>query len=218
MKVMEHYTMAKKEMDFFGIEQTSLQNLLAILIGPTAKPAVTGELAALGVKRLLSLSDNELLAFEGVNASVVERLHAALGLGLMMNKYKLADKPYIISSPKKVVEYFKDMLMLEQECFDVLFLNKKNMVIGRKNIFKGTLTEALVHPREVYKEAFKRSAVSIIVAHNHPSTNISVSAADIDVTKKFYETGLIVGIELLDHVVIGEHGKYISLKEKGYIR
>nr|WP_017726789.1 DNA repair protein RadC [Halalkalibacterium ligniniphilum] len=100
--------------------------------------------------------------------------------------------------------------------FTCLYLNTKNQVLHRQTIFVGSLNASIVHPREVFKEAFRRSAASLICLHNHPSGDPSPSREDIEVTKRLCEAGKIIGIELLDHVIIGDR-KYISLKEKGYL-
>ena len=97
-----------------------------------------------------------------------------------------------------------------------LFLNVKNQILHKQTIFIGSLNASIVHPSEIFREAVKRSAASIICAHNHPSGNPSPIPEDIDVTKRIQEAGLIMGIELLDHVIIGDH-QFISLKEKGYM-
>lgn len=97
----------------------------------------------------------------------------------------------------------------------VLFLNIKNQIIHKQTIFIGSLNASIVHPREIFREAVKRSAASIICAHNHPSGVPTPSSEDIEVTKRIVEAGYIIGIELIDHVIIGDH-QYISLKEKGY--
>ena len=89
-------------------------------------------------------------------------------------------------------------------------------ILSKKEIFKGSLNSSLVHPREVFKEALKNSAASIIVCHNHPSGDPTPSKEDINVTKRIKECGNIMGIELLDHIIIGDN-KYISLKERGYL-
>ncbi|WP_411747969.1 RadC family protein, partial [Psychrobacillus psychrotolerans] len=97
-----------------------------------------------------------------------------------------------------------------------LFLNVKNQILHKQTIFIGSLNASIVHPREIFREAVKRSAASIICAHNHPSGNPTPSTEDIDVTKRLFEAGQLMGIELLDHVIIGDH-QFISLKEKGYM-
>lgn len=86
----------------------------------------------------------------------------------------------------------------------------------KKTVFIGSLNASIVHPREVYKEAIKRSAASIICIHNHPSGDPTPSREDIEVTRRLAECGRLVGIELLDHLIIGDK-TYVSLKEKGYV-
>lgn len=86
----------------------------------------------------------------------------------------------------------------------------------KQTIFIGSLNSSIVHPREIFREAVKRSATSIICAHNHPSGNAAPSPEDIEVTKRLQEAGYIIGIELVDHVIIGDH-QFTSLKEKGYM-
>lgn len=212
---MNHYALAKEEMAFYGCENTSLQNLLAVLIGPEASPQVTGQLAALGIKRVLSMSDEELLSFEGIGKTVVERLRASFGLAELMNKYKIGDEPYVIHSPEDAANYLRDLSILDQEHFEVIFLNTQNIVISRKNVFKGTLNSSIVHPREIFREAVRVSAASIIVSHNHPSGDVQPSREDIEVTKRLVDVGKLVGIEVLDHIIIGHEGKYKSFKEMG---
>ncbi len=97
-----------------------------------------------------------------------------------------------------------------------MYLNTKNQVLHKKTVFIGSLNASIVHPREVYKEALRRSAASIICIHNHPSGDPSPSREDIEVTKRLNECGKILGIDLLDHLIIGEN-KFVSLKEKGYL-
>ncbi|MFT9496765.1 MULTISPECIES: RadC family protein [Bacillota] len=212
----KHFAIAKEELLFYGSENTSFQNLLAVLIGPKANPVVTGKLAALGIKGVSSLSKEELLSYEGVGEITADRIIACLGLAGMMNKFKLENK-YVIRCPEDAAKYLlNDLAYLDQEHFEVLFLNTKNEIIGRKNIFKGSLNASIVHPREIFREAVKLSAASIIAGHNHPSGNPTPSREDIDVTKRLVDAGKVVGIEVLDHVIIGHNGKYVSLKEKGY--
>lgn len=124
---------------------------------------------------------------------------------------------YAIRSPEDGANYvMEEMRTLLQEHFVCLYLNTKNQVLHKQTIFIGSLNSSIVHPREVFKEAFRRSAASIICVHNHPSGDPTPSREDIDVTKRLQECGLIIGIELLDHLIIGDR-KYISLKEKGYM-
>ncbi len=97
-----------------------------------------------------------------------------------------------------------------------MYLNTKNQVVYKQTVFIGSLNASIVHPREVYKEAFRYSAASIVCLHNHPSGDASPSREDIEVTKRLVECGRVLGIEVLDHVIIGDQ-QFISLKEKGYV-
>ncbi|OUM90437.1 JAB domain-containing protein [Parageobacillus thermoglucosidasius] len=208
---MNHYSLAKEEMAFYGHEYTSLQNLLAILIGPTANSSVTGQLAAMGIK-LSSLSVKELMAYEGIDESAAERIIAAFGIAFAaMQGRECKD---IIREPKDASKFFSYLALMEQEYFDTVFLNTKNVVLGKKNIFKGSLDSCVVHPREIFKEAFRMSAASIICAHNHPSGDPHPSKEDIIVGKRLHEVGRLMGVELLDFIVIGHNGRYFSFKEK----
>ena len=128
-----------------------------------------------------------------------------------------ADDRYVIRSPEDAAAYLMtEMTALTQEHFVVLYLNVKNEVLHKKTVFIGSLNSSIVHPREVYKEAVKYSAASIICLHNHPSGRPDPSPEDIEVTKRLAEAGSVMGVELFDHVIIGDH-RFISLKEKGYM-
>lgn len=100
--------------------------------------------------------------------------------------------------------------------FTCLYLNTKNQVLHKHTVFIGSLNSSIVHPREIFKEAFKRSAASFICVHNHPSGDPTPSREDIEVTQRLLECGKLIGIQLLDHLVIGDQ-KFVSLKEKGYL-
>ena len=104
----------------------------------------------------------------------------------------------------------------QQEKLYCLYLNTKNEVVHEKAVFIGSLNASIVHPREVFKEALKWSAASIIVSHNHPSGDPTPSQEDVQVTRRLTQAGEILGIECLDHLIIGD-GRYVSMKEKGYI-
>src|SRR5690606_5048978 len=143
------------------------------------------------------------------------QLLAAVELGRRLSQ-KEVDSRFAIRSPKDVASLLMtDMCSLQQEHFVCLYLNVKNQVIHKQTVFVGSLNASIVHPREIFREAVKRSAASIICSHNHPSGIPTPSPEDIDVTTRLYEAGKIVGVDLLDHVIIGDH-QFISMKEKGY--
>lgn len=121
-----------------------------------------------------------------------------------------------IRSPEDVFALSLDLVGLANEHFVVFFLNTKNRVVSRKTLSIGSLNASVVHPREVFKAAIEKSAASIICVHNHPSGDPTPSPEDISLTRRLFETGEIVGIELLDHVIVGRDG-WISLKHQGMI-
>ena len=104
---------------------------------------------------------------------------------------------------------------LEQEHFVVLLLNSKNIVTKQAWVYKGTLNSSIIHPREVFNIAIRESSNSIIVVHNHPSGDVTPSKEDITTTYRLKECGDILGINLLDHIIIGDN-KFTSLVEAGY--
>ncbi|SFD58201.1 DNA replication and repair protein RadC [Lentibacillus persicus] len=205
-----------------GASHLSNQELLAILIGSGTKNESVMALSNRvlmhfeGLNLLKDATIEELTAIKGIGKAKGVLLLSALELGKRMSQFKPEDR-YIIRSPEDGADYImEEMRSLNQEHFVVLFLNTKNQIIHRQTIFIGSLNASIVHPREVYREAVKRSAASIICAHNHPSGDPSPSQEDIHVTRRLVESGKMIGIELLDHLVIGDR-KFISLKEKGYL-
>ncbi|MFC4558954.1 DNA repair protein RadC [Virgibacillus kekensis] len=205
-----------------GAGHLSNQELLAILLGSGTKKESVMTLAHRvlmhfeGLNLLKDATIEELTAIKGIGEAKGVLLLSALELGRRMNQYKPVDR-YVIRSPEDGADYvMEEMRNLNQEHFVVLFLNTKNQIIHRQTIFIGSLNASIVHPREVFREAVKRSAASIICAHNHPSGDPSPSQEDIHVTRRLVECGKMIGIELLDHLVIGDR-KFVSLKEKGYL-
>jgi len=204
-----------------GAESLSNQELLAILLRTGTKEESVLVLAnrVLNVfERLHHLKHatiEEMMAIKGIGEVKAIQLMAAVELGRRLAQ-KHNDEKFTIRSPQDAATYLMpDMTSLNQEHFVVLFLNIKNQIIHKQTIFIGSLNASIVHPREIFREAVKRSAASIICAHNHPSGVPTPSTEDIEVTKRIVEAGYIIGIELIDHVIIGDH-QYISLKEKGY--
>lgn len=124
-----------------------------------------------------------------------------------------------IATPLDAATIFGDSLEMKKETEEVmqmLVLNTRNIIIGSYEISRGSLNSSIVHPREVFKRAIASNASSIIIAHNHPSGDTSPSSEDIAITKRLIECGKLLGIEVLDHIIIGEYG-YTSLKEQGLL-
>lgn len=206
---------AREALTYYVDDGVDLQHLLAILIGSSATPEICGKLASYGVRHLSEMRVNELQK-EGLSEIQSQQILAAFQLANKLSKSKREER-LTIRSPENAAKYLIQLIQYKkQEHFHCLYLNTKNQVIHERTVFIGSLNASIVHPREVYKEAFKHSAASIIVAHNHPSGDPTPSREDIDVTKRLIEVGEVMGIECLDHIVVGDD-RYISLKEKGYI-
>ena len=121
-----------------------------------------------------------------------------------------------ISSPNDVLTYFKDMEDLRQEEIRLIMLNAKNKIIAHKTISKGTINASIVTPREIFFPAIKMMASSIILAHNHPSADVTPSSEDKNITEIVARSGKLINIKLLDHIIIGKN-KIYSFKEAGLI-
>ncbi|WP_181349960.1 DNA repair protein RadC [Thalassobacillus sp. CUG 92003] len=205
-----------------GASLLSNSELVSILLGSgTRNESVTTLAQRLlihfeGLSLLKDATVEELKAIRGIGEAKAILIMAAIELGKRVHQLKPGDR-YVIRSPEEGADFvMEEMRDLQQEHFICLFLNTKNQVLHRQTIFIGSLNASIVHPREIYKEAVKRSAASIICAHNHPSGDPTPSQEDIHVTRRLTECGKMLGIEMLDHIVIGDR-KFVSLKEKGYL-
>lgn len=135
----------------------------------------------------------------------------------LVKETSLLYKDRAIRSPEDGYNLFKQFLgELDREYFVVMCLDVKNQPTAINVCHIGSLDASIVHPREIMKIAILSNSASILICHNHPYGNPVESPEDIEVTKRLAEAGSIIGIELLDHLVIGD-GSYVSLKDKGYI-
>ncbi|MEK4255187.1 RadC family protein [Ureibacillus sp. FSL K6-2830] len=205
-----------------GPQSLSNQELIAILLRTGTKQESVLSLANRVLNYFEKLHElkhatlEEIISIKGIGQAKAVQLLAAIELGRRLSQ-KQMDSRFTIRSPKDAASFLMPEIgSLQQEHFVALYLNVKNQVIHKQTIFIGSLNSSIVHPREIFKEAVKRSAASIICAHNHPSGNATPSPEDIEVTKRLQEAGFIIGIELIDHIIIGDH-QYVSLKEQGYI-
>lgn len=196
--------------------------LLAILINTGRKGFSSLDIAnellksVESLKQLKALSINDLNKVKGIGLYKALILKAAFELGERMHSGSL-DEKIQITSPQDVANFMMGkMEHLTQEKFIVLFLNSKNVVIKQKTIFIGTLNSSIVHPREIFSEAIKCASNAIVVLHNHPSGDTTPSKEDISATNRLRECGEILGIDLLDHIIIGNH-TYMSMVEDGYL-
>ena len=169
-----------------------------------------------GLHGLLHSSAYDLLDVPGVGEARAAAVLAAVELGKRLSTATGPELPQV-SSPADAAALLRDRIAHEdREHFVAILLNTKNRVIGSPTISIGTLSSSLVHPREVFKPAIKAGAASVVLAHNHPSGHVGPSREDREVTKRLVETGEVVGIEVLDHVILGGSSSY-SLKEHGLL-
>ncbi len=204
----------------YGASAVSNAELIAILIrtGTISESAVNLAQRVLkeagGLRKLVNLSTEQLVEIKGIGYAKALQLQAGIELGRRLAQSEL-DPASIIRSPEDVAHYvMEDLRYLQKEHFVCLFLNTKNHVIGKETLSIGSLNASIVHPREVFRAAIQRSSASIVCIHNHPSGDPTPSSEDIEMTNRLIEAGNVIGIEVLDHLIIGEH-KFISLKEQG---
>ena len=159
----------------------------------------------LGVKKV-TLAD--LLKIKGLGEAKASQVFALLELGKRLN---IANKQEILS-PSDVWNFCADIRALQREHFVAFYLDTQNCLIERQTISIGTLNSSLVHPREVFEPALAFHAASIIIAHNHPSGELSHSREDREVTKRLVEAGKIIGIDVIDHIILSK-SSYLSFQQ-----
>ena len=170
-----------------------------------------------GMLGLMHLTFPKLTSLKGIGRVKAVQLLCVGEISKRIWKRKARENQTAFCSPKAVAEYFQeDMRHLRQEQFYIMLFDTKQKLIRDVLISKGTVNASLASPREIFIQALKYEAVSLILVHNHPSGDPSPSKQDIVLTQKVYEAGSLIGIGLLDHVVIGEHS-YVSMKERGLI-
>ncbi len=222
LRDLPHEERPRERMMQYGAEALSHAELLAILLRTGTQQESALHLAqrilmqAGNLRQLVDLSLEELMEIKGIGAAKALQLKAGIELGrrLALSRHTLSPA---IRSPRDVSDLLSEQLRyLQKEHFVCLFLNTKNVVIAQETLSIGSLNAAVVHPREVFRAAIKCSSASIICAHNHPSGDPTPSKEDVQLTQRLIEAGSIVGIDVLDHIVIGD-GQYVSLKERGLI-
>lgn len=205
-----------------GPEVLSNREILAILLRTGTKGENVLELAerilieAGGLIGLARLSVHELEQVHGIGPAKAAQVKAALEFGKRSISTDPVTRP-VINSPSDVADLvMEEMRSLDREHFRIMHLSTRNNVLGISAVSVGSLNSSIVHPRECFKEAIRRNANSVILLHNHPSGDPTPSREDLDITRRLTEGGKILGIEILDHVIIGEK-RYVSLKEQGII-
>ncbi|HDY9458554.1 TPA: DNA repair protein RadC [Staphylococcus argenteus] len=224
MKIKEMVTseMPRERLLSHGAKSLSNTELLAILINTGRKGFssidISNELlkANSNLNELKKASVNDLIQVKGIGLQKAITLKAAFELGERMGRRSESNRVKI-TQPSDVADLMMaSMKDLSQEHFMILLLNSKNIVIKEACVFKGTLNSSIVHPREIFSIAIRENANAIIAVHNHPSGDVTPSQEDIMTTLRLKECGLILGIDLLDHIIIIGDNRFTSLVEAGY--
>ncbi|WP_419764638.1 MAG: RadC family protein [Arcobacter sp.] len=201
----------------YGLSALKNYELIAVLLGSGVKGKDVIKLSREIEKYFDSNFENidliSLLKVHGLGKAKASQIISAIELS---KRYLIDTQNYKINSAQDVYEELKPYKNKRQEYFLSLYLDGANNLIETKIITIGTLNQSLVHPREVFSHAIEKRCASIIVAHNHPSGILKPSSEDINVTQRLKESGKILGIELLDHVIFTNDG-FVSLKEEGVL-
>ena len=205
----------------YGVENLSNEELVAILLKNGYHNISSKDLANIllkesnGIIGLSTMNYNSLCSIKGIGMSKAAILLATFELAKRVSLAKSNIKSQILRSGQMVFDYYKNKINdKKQECFYVVYLDNAKKIIDDKLLFMGTINYSVVHPREIFKEAYLLSASAIICIHNHPSGNVLPSSEDIKLTKNIENIGNMLGIKLLDHIIIG-NDKYYSFLENG---
>lgn len=194
---------------------TTSELLAAVIRGPDQIEIASDLMARLGdIHGIAAANDVELKESRGVGVARAAALKAAFELGRRLNQPPSSARP--IQSPEEAASLLMPRMQhLEREELVVLLLNTRNHPIGEPVVvYRGSLNSSLIRIGEVLRPAVRSNAAAIIIAHNHPSSDPTPSPEDVAVTKAIVESGKLLDVAVLDHLIIG-HGRYVSLKAKG---
>src|SRR3990167_5671387 len=206
----------------FGPEALSAQELLALIIGrgvPQKSVMTIAQelLVKFGdIKTISEATLEELSQIKGIGFAKAAQIKACFELGKRQD-LEPELKDFDIKDPQSVVKAIRASIKDKaKEHFKLILLNARNKIIGISTVSIGSLNASIVHPREVFKDAIKHNAYSLVLAHNHPSGDPEPSEDDIKMTRQLIDSGKILGIEVIDHIIVTQN-KYLSFKAKGVI-
>jgi DNA repair protein RadC len=211
-------TDAATRLEQVGADACDDDELLALLLGTGAAARRTARrlIDRFGTLADVMRADPVELRLAGLPAATTPRLAAALELGRRVAR-RPPEGPWLVRTPGDAAEPLVDVMgSLEREELRVLLLDTKNVVVAERTVYRGNLAGSSVRVGEVYRDAIRRCAAAIVVAHNHPSGDPSPSGEDLRITAELAEAGRLLDIELLDHLVIGR-GRWTSLRAIGAI-
>lgn len=213
----------RERLMMYGASALSDEELLAIILKTGTKDSSVKELASKllikmgNIRNFGSLNYRMLSSISGIGSAKACSLLAIGEIAKRMNQGRKSLNNVSIKNTEIAFQYFKDIFQdKKQECFYCVYLDNKKKVIETKLLFLGTLNQSIVHPREVFKEAYLLSASSLLCIHNHPSGNVEPSKEDIELTKRIASIGIMMGIKLVDHLIIGNN-RYFSFLENNLL-
>lgn len=209
----------------YGAKTLATPELIAILLG-TGQGA--GKLSAIGLGQyilnilsehqrdplevLRDISVQELMQIHGIGEAKASTILAAIELGKRVLHSRPVDRTVVDDPAVAAAAFSHDLMWQPNERFAVLLLDIKHRMLGTELISVGTATETIAHPRDIFRAAVRHGAVRVIVAHNHPSSNLEPSAEDIALTRQLLAGARILGIPVLDHLILG-NGNHVSLRQ-----
>lgn len=205
-----------------GARELSTRELVALLLrtgnGRRSALALADQLllGAGGLRRLAGAPPEELRRIPGIGPAKAAQILAGIELGRRLLCLAPEERQPVRSPGEAVGFVMPEMRFLAKEHFRVMLLDAKNRVITTELVSIGTLNTSLVHPRELFRRAIQACAAAVILVHNHPSGDPTPSAEDLSLTKRLVEAGKLLGIEVLDHLIIGDN-RYVSLKERSLL-
>lgn len=218
-KKLSNQDKPRERLLLYGSNSLSNDELLAIILKTGSKKYNVKELSLklleeLGdIYKLKDIGINRLMQIDGIGRVKAIELKAALELGrrIFLDNYNIEKIDF--NNPQIIYNYFYNILSKKkQEYFYAVYVDTKGKYIDKKCLFIGTINSSVIHPREIFKEAYLLSANGIICIHNHPSGDSTPSREDINITNKLREIGIIHGIKIIDHIIIG-NGNYYSFYE-----
>ena len=205
-----------------GAERLANKELLAILLRTGNQRESVLMLAERLLARFGSLPElattsyEELLTVHGIGPAKATDILAAFELAKRLGESRMEFQG-IVNSPQDAAQLvLRELSFADKEHFMIIMLNTKHRVIAKKVISIGHLQASLVHPREMFKEAIRRSSAAVILVHNHPSGDLTPSRDDIATTERLRDVGDMLGIDVLDHIIIGDN-RYLSFREQGLL-
>jgi len=210
----------RERMEEYGPKALADHELLAIILRTGTKDKNVVNLALEVLKKVEGLYEfrhvtlQELMKIPGIGRVKAIEILAAVEFGKRISHSSQVKEGTVMSSSWVGNYLMEDMAGLTQEKVSALYLNTKNEIIKNETIFVGSLNTSVAHPREIFKLAVRYSAARIILAHNHPSGNTEPSEADFAFTRRVVDAGEMMGIEVIDHIIVGDD-EYLSLQEHG---